>query len=396
MASHDRLVMHEPSDLSQLRVRVELSGFADGPAQALVAFLNMHQVDLLDVVQHPLSGEDGPWHVATAYRDGAVRTSRRYRPLLLPWTFPLDLTVHRPDESYDYWFAFSCLAAGRGLAYRMRHPWARVIHWCVDFVPERFGRSPATWAYDSLDRYCCRHADYRVELSAAARDGRMERHRMSPADSCPTLTVPMGAWLDRTPQADWHYGQPLRIVYMGHLVQRQGVTTLIDALTILRDRGVQFVAEIVGRGPLEATLRQHASAAGISAQVVFHGFVPDHRDVERILGAASVAVAPYEESEGSFTQFADPGKIKAYLAAGLPIVTTGVPPNAVELEELAGALVVRGAPGALADGIVAVHEGRPGWKTRARSAAHYALRFEWGTLLGSALRNMGVPGVMHP
>jgi len=53
----------------------------------------------------------------------------------------------------------------------------------------------------------------------------------------------------------------------------------------------------------------------------------------QLLSSASIGLATYLESEESFTQFADPGKLKNYLAAGLPIVMTRVPYNADSLEE---------------------------------------------------------------
>ena len=68
--------------------------------------------------------------------------------------------------------------------------------------------------------------------------------------------------------------------------------------------------------------------------------MPDHRRVEELLAEASIAAAPSDPSETTFTRFADPGKLKSYLAAGLPIVLTDVPPNARELADEAGAELV--------------------------------------------------------
>ena len=52
----------------------------------------------------------------------------------------------------------------------------QVVYWAVDFVPDRFGaRSLMTRAYDALDAYCCQHVDLRIELSAAALEGRDAR-----------------------------------------------------------------------------------------------------------------------------------------------------------------------------------------------------------------------------
>ena len=68
------------------------------------------------------------------------------------------------------------MSTAQGLVHRSLRRVGRVIHWNVDFVPDRFGRNPLTSLYDRLDEYCCTRADGRVELSEAALDARIERY----------------------------------------------------------------------------------------------------------------------------------------------------------------------------------------------------------------------------
>ncbi|MER3412409.1 MAG: hypothetical protein C4305_09030, partial [Thermoleophilia bacterium] len=68
------------------------------------------------------------------------------------------------------------------------------------------------------------------------------------------------------------------------------------------------------------------------------------------------------------TAYADPGKLKAYLAAGLPIVMTEVPPNASELASKAGAEIVSFDENALAKGIASVLNSPVEWRARRRAA----------------------------
>jgi glycosyltransferase involved in cell wall biosynthesis len=124
--------------------------------------------------------------------------------------------------------------------------------------------------------------------------------------------------------------------------------------------------------------------------VTFHGYVDDHRDVEQILAGCSIAVAPYRSSDMTFTRHADPGKLKAYLAAGLPIVLTEVPPNAHELAEHAGAEIVTDDSAALADAIARALSSPDQWRTRRSAALAYAQRFDWNRLLGDLLRTLGL------
>ncbi len=179
-------------------------------------------------------------------------------------------------------------------------------------------------------------------------------------------------------------------MFLGHLVPRQGVSKLLDAISVLQARGESIELDVVGTGPEEHMLREHAHALGLDGVVRFHGYVPDHREVERLLADSSLAVAPYEPSATTFTRHADPGKLKAYLAAGLPTILTDVPPNARELAAEAGAELVSYDSTAIADAIAGALASPERWGERSRRARHYMLRFDWPVLLRDALEALGL------
>jgi glycosyltransferase involved in cell wall biosynthesis len=361
-----------------VNVAIVSNGFADGPAQALRDYLVRRGTDVVTIF-HPLTPEQGTDHRIATYAGGELVRERSVRvPLKPPLSFALDPFVPPLPPRVDTWFGFNPLACACGLVARA----GRVVLWSVDFVPDRFGRGTiATRIYDRLDRLCCLRAEARVELSEAARDARNRRHGLGDA---PALVVPMGAWIDRVPTTSVDGFRQGRVVFLGHLVERQGVHTLLAAL-----EGRE--ADIVGTGPLEAELRARAPA-----NVTFHGYVPDHRDVERILARAAVAVAPYAETDETFSRYADPGKLKAYLAAGLPVVLTDVPPNAQELASEGGAEIVADDPRAIAEAITRALASAEQWQTRREAALAYARRFDWNVLLGDALAELDVSPRTNP
>jgi glycosyltransferase involved in cell wall biosynthesis len=358
------------------------NGFADGPAQALRDYLVEREANVVTIV-HPLTPEQGALHVIATYADGKRRDERTVRlPLVAPYSYALDPFVPLLPPSVDAWFGFNPLACGRGLMARAVGRARRVLLWSVDFVPDRFGPGTlATRIYDRIDRFCCLHADTRIELSEAARAGRNERHHL-PADSSAAHIVPMGAWVDRVPTTPPDGFERRRVVFLGHLVPRQGVARLFEL-------GEDVAVDVIGTGPLEPELRRIAPDS-----VTFHGYVDDHRDVERLLAQSSVAVAPYERTDETFTRFADPGKLKAYLAAGLPIVMTGVPPNAQELAREAGAEVVE--PSDLAAAVRRALASPESWRARRGAALGYVRRFEWSTLLGDLLAKLDLSPAPKP
>jgi glycosyltransferase involved in cell wall biosynthesis len=367
---------------------VVANGFADGPAQALRDYLVVRAARVVAVF-HPLTREQGGTHVVREYTGGRrVRTRSISLPLRTPLSFASDPFVPLRMPVVDLWFGFNPLACARGLAARRLERAERVVLWSVDFVPERFGRTPLTRLYDRLDRLCCTRADVRVELSAMARDARNRRHGLEDG-MVPTHVVPMGAWLSRAPQSHEDAFERRRVVFLGHLVRRQGVALLLEALSQLEHRGASVETDVIGDGPLLGELRAHAARLGIDARMRFHGFVEDHRRVEELLAGAAIAVAPYEPSPDSFTRYADPGKLKAYLAAGLPIVVTAVPPVAAELAESAGAELVPFDAGALADAIERGLSSTEHWRERRQAALSYAERFDWDALFGDFFAALG-------
>jgi glycosyltransferase involved in cell wall biosynthesis len=379
-----------PRPIAASDFAIATNGVGDGPAQALREHLVRGGARRVVTISHPLAREGDARHEIRVDEPGRRPRVRRVAlPCRPPYTYPLDLVVPAWPPAVDAWFGFNGLAAARGLGARAVGRAGRVVHWCVDFIPERFGPGAITAVYDLVDRLCCRRADLRVELSQAAAEGRDRRHGMPPGRLAPVAVVPMGAWLDRVPVTAPDAVAARRVVFLGHLVERQGVGTLIDAIAALARRGAGVQADIVGQGELEPTLRRRAAEADLTDAVHFHGFVPDHRDVERVLATGSVAVAPYATRNDSFTRFADPGKLKAYLAAGLPILTTSVPPNAGELAAHGGAEVVPDDAEAFADAIQRTLASPEGWARRREAALAMAARYDWPTLLDPMLERLG-------
>ena len=199
----------------------------------------------------------------------------------------------------------------------------------------------------------------------------------------------MGAWLARIPKTTPESFAARRVVYLGHLVSRQGVDILLDAASRLSRTGDLVAVDVIGTGDAEKRLRDQVSRLGIEETVTFHGFVADHTAVEHLLARCSLGIAPYRRDPSSFTRWADPGKLKSYVAAGLPIVMTDTPPNARDLADSGGAEIVADDPVALADAIGRALADEEQWARRRQAALRYAADFNWPNLLDPLLRELG-------
>jgi glycosyltransferase involved in cell wall biosynthesis len=84
---------------------------------------------------------------------------------------------------------------------------------------------------------------------------------------------------------------PPRVLFAGNLIASKGVDVLIDAMAIVRRRGVSCELAIVGEGPEESRLRARAARLGLGDAVRWSGFV-SQRDIPAEYGAATVTVLP--------------------------------------------------------------------------------------------------------
>jgi glycosyltransferase involved in cell wall biosynthesis len=71
-----------------------------------------------------------------------------------------------------------------------------------------------------------------------------------------------------------------------------------------------------------------------------YGPVKDEALITDTLSNCRLGIAPYLKHSSGFTEFADPGKLKRYMAAGLPILLSEVPPNAKDIEQRAGGEII--------------------------------------------------------
>jgi glycosyltransferase involved in cell wall biosynthesis len=165
--------------------------------------------------------------------------------------------------------------------------------------------------------------------------------------------------------------QPPRILYAGNLLVSKGVDDLVEALAILRARGVACALKVLGAGPHEPALRSLVAARGLAEGVEFAAFVPQGRMPEEY-GRATVTVLPTRgRHEGLGLTLVEA------LLAGSAVVGTRVGgiPEVVD-DGATGLLVAPEDPAALAAALqrlledVALRE-RLTAEGRARAAATY-------------------------
>lgn len=156
------------------------------------------------------------------------------------------------------------------------------------------------------------------------------------------------------------------ISYVGKLVPRKGVDTLIEAMGLLaRDPAGAPLLVVAGIGELRGLMESRAAELGIADRVRFLGKIP-HDDVPWVMTAGDVFVLP-SLSEGL------PTVVCEAMACAVPVVATAVDgtPEAVRHGET-GFLVPPSEEGPLADALRRVIADSDGAERMSRRAVEIA------------------------
>jgi glycosyltransferase involved in cell wall biosynthesis len=124
-----------------------------------------------------------------------------------------------------------------------------------------------------------------------------------------------------------------RIVTVGRLVAFKGFEQLIDACAELGLRGVDFICEIIGDGPLRENLQEKINKLSLSSRVALLGSLSQGRVFEKLQAGDIFALPSITDRQGASDVF--PTVIMEAMSAARPVVSTqlaGIPELVVHEE----------------------------------------------------------------
>lgn len=325
-------------------------------------------------ISNPLERRSLPYLVKTHYRDGQIVTkSSRWRPNIPPITYLLDALVGIRKPTNDIWIGFNPLNALLGTL-RWRKT-SMVVFWGIDFVPQKSRILLVDFVYRVLEKLMMRRIDLQIENSAMALHARQLRSRTRPEEM---MIVPITMSQKDYLPPDLGRIANKKIVYFGSLDERNGMKFLTKLISEYCRADLEVSFDVIGDGPLRKSMTHDLDEFIRERRVRVYGYVGEIDSIRTILGKCSIAIAPFEESPESFTRFADPQKIKHYLAASLPIFMTPVPPNAEELAREAGSTLISQSAGTenWIKQIQSMLEDSSQYQLCSISAFNYAMQFE--------------------
>lgn len=192
----------------------------------------------------------------------------------------------------------------------------------VHRVTDHLVRNPA--AAGVVERYSLTRAD-RVIVVVEEMAERLVRMGI-PADRIDVVSnTPPRSRVDEAPDRRHRpAGQPLGLVYLGHLEVPRGLLEMVDAVAILRRDGFPVRATIVGKGRDAQLFKDRAREQGLTdADVSFLGYV-DRDAALRAVQEADIGVLPHHVNEQWNTSI--PNKLFDYMAVSLPVVSSNPGP----------------------------------------------------------------------
>lgn len=375
--------------IKNFRVAIVTHTFATGPAQELEAWLK-DKVKELIFIGHPFSYCKIINSVYKKYQKGKlVKEKKAYS-----WHLH-GVLMYLKDMFYTFfWLLFSegvfdlCIGSDNlnaftGILLKKIGKVKKVIFYTIDYVPYRFENETLNKIYHWVDRYCLKNADIVWNLSQAMTDAR-EKNGVSRIYRDKQIIVPHGTHLNVI-KLPFNKINRFEIGFMGHLREGQGVEVLIKAMVDITKAIPKAKLVLIGAGPLEEDLKKQAKNLSVLDKIEFTGFIESHRDLENRLAKCALAVAPYIFQPKGFSQYCDPGKPKVYLATGLPVIITKVPPFAQTIEKEKAGLAIEEGEKALAKAVVEILKNDRQLKEYKKNAIQLAKKYDWEKVFREAL-----------
>lgn len=343
------------------RIVIVAHKFLTQPDDDLVTFLNRKRYKDVLHIRHDFNAMTTRYSWYTWYKNGNAYKEQRTQdfakfpePLIyLKELFYTVKWVLESGVSWDWYIGMDGLCVMFGWLLKVLRRANTLIYWVIDFVPSnRFPSWAKNLVYEKVNTFSYGKADQIWDLSPRMAEAREKFLRLKPVVSKNHRVVPYGVWIDRIKKYSYEECEKNTLVFMGILLPKQGAQLVIKAIPSILKQIPDFKFKIIGAGEYKDTLVKLASDARVSSQCVFLGKIEDPKDLEDEIAKSCLAIAPYIKKLDTWTYYADPGKVKTYLACGVPVLLTDIPWNAQDISNHGCGVIIKEDVDAIAKEVV--------------------------------------------
>jgi len=294
----------------------------------------------------------------------------------------------RAKKKYDLFIGLESVYTAAGIFLKKLGIVKQVVYYVSDYSPNRYKNKWFNSIYLGLDRFCAKNADFIWDVSSAMQKARIKAG-LNKEKSSPVILVPNALFPKQMDPLPLSKTIPFSIVYAGTLTPGNGADIAVQAMPEILDKFPKATLHIFGsNGADQARIKHLIKKNNLEKQVIFHGFIKDTTDITRAINKYQIGVAPYLNITGSHRKYGDATKLRLYTGAGLPIITTDVPPLGRQLQKFGAALITKDDPKALAETTIELFLNKKEYLNMRQKAIEFAKNNTWRNVYDNALRQM--------
>lgn len=380
-------------NLANKRIIVLAHVLTSVPADDLKEYLLKERTKELLFIGHPLYYKLGrPGSYYEVFKNGEQtkkeqlknRNINQFVRFFVDFTLSLFWILKTPGK-WDLIVALDNLNTLAGLLLRTIGKVDKIIYYTIDFTPQRFDNKLLNNFYHYLDKLCVQHTNLTWNVSPRISEGRYKIRGIDPTVYNRQVVVPIGVWLDRIPVKSFEEINRHTIAYAGGLSAHQGIQLILDALPQVVEKINVLKFLIIGMGNYETELKAQVEKLGIGRFVEFTGYLENMRDVESRLSSCGLGLAMYNEELARWSYYADPSKIKSYLASALPVITTPLTYMAKDIEQKECGIVCNYDKAEVTRAILTIMENPDLHKRYRENARGYIKNYDWNVVFYNGL-----------
>ena len=367
------------------------------PVEDLKEYLLKQSLEYLLYIKHPLFFKhDLAGSAYYLYKSGKLIEKQETRntnlPSIVKYILDIFLSIYwviKIGKRYDITVCLDNLNTLTGLLLKITYRVNKVIFYTIDYIPVRFSNHILNFLYHLIDKIAVYYSDKTWVLTQRMIEARKKLHNIDNKNE-KQIIIPIGVWFNRIKRKEYRSIRKNVLIYAGGLLPHQGVQLMIEALPLIKKEVKDITFEIIGIGDYRAELEALVKKKKLNDSVSFLGYFPNHKDVEERLSTAAVGVGLYSKELDIWSYYADPSKMKSYLVAGLPVITTDVTYFSQIVEEKHCGVVVNYTKEDVAKKTISLLKDRKTHEKMRRNAIQLAKELDWQLLFDKGFASLNL------
>lgn len=297
-----------------------------GPTEALIEYLQKKGQSFIAIL-NPLEYCEQKKRTVLSVSRGRIvkhiKPTNLKRPAVLSWMLDFILVLRFSlftKGSIDIFIGCDPLNASAGVILKKIGKVKKLIFYSIDWSERRFKNSFINSVYYFLDGLSARYCD----MSWCVTESLISLRKKQGIDRKKLILVPVGVTTKGVLNLLKVSYDKYALVFLGALEKTKGIELVIESWPEIKKKIPQARLIVIGKTPKGVVEKPYEESLKHLEGVELLG-VLEHDEVLKKLPYYGVGLAPYSYEKDSVTRYADPSRIKDYLACGLPVITTKVP-----------------------------------------------------------------------